>query len=118
MGAYTAVGNGINLEKAKACKAGVRSSQSTYLTAEQRGTVLKVSYCMFYPARMPVVYSRSDVLSVPLKTRSQKCTGMYIFDDVVAVGFRSLHQGLESSARIKKSANRNELIEIFCRSGY
>ncbi len=61
--------------------------KSTCLTAERLCTVLNVSYCMFYPARMPVVYSRSDVLSVPLKTRSQKCTGMYIFDDVVTVGF-------------------------------
>ena len=78
--------------------------------------MLKVSHCMFYLVRMPVVYSRSDVLSVPLKTRSQKCTGMYIFDDVVAVGFniRVLNIGvLNTPHESKKVRTGMSLLRFF-----
>ena len=56
---------------------------------EHRGTVLNVSHCMCNPARMPVVPNRNEFF-VLQKTRSQKCPGMYIFDDVLAVGFNTL----------------------------
>ena len=56
---------------------------------ERRGTVLNVSHGMGYPARMPVVPNRNEFFALQ-KTRSQKCTRMYIFDEVVAVGFNTL----------------------------
>ena len=38
------------------------------------------------------------------KTRSQKCTRMYIFDEVVAVGFNTLMLRLKKRRGIKQSA--------------
>ena len=55
----------------------------------RRGTMLNVSHGMGYPARMPVVPNRNEFFALQ-KTRSQKCTRMYIFDEVVAVGFNTL----------------------------
>ena len=51
--------------------------------------MLNVPHGMGYPARMPVVPNRNEFFALQ-KTRSQKCTRMYIFDEVVAVGFNTL----------------------------
>ena len=47
--------------------------------------MLNVPHGMGYPARMPVVPNRNEFFALQ-KTRSQKCTRMYIFDEVVASG--------------------------------
>ena len=52
--------------------------------------MLNVPHGMGYPARMPVVPNRNEFFALQ-KTRSQKCTRMYIFDEVVAVGFNTLY---------------------------
>ena len=57
---------------------------------EHRGTVLNVSHCMCNPARMPVVPNRNEFF-VLQKTRSQKCTGMYIFDIALGIGGAELY---------------------------
>ena len=62
--------------------------------AERQGTMLNVSHCMCDPARMPVVPNRNEFFALQ-KTRSQKCTRMYIFDEVVAVGFNTLYYDAE-----------------------
>ena len=71
--------------------------------------MLNVPHGMGYPARMPVVPNRNEFFALQ-KTRSQKCTRMYIFDEVVAVGFNTLcydaersrgSAGIKPSARIK-----------------
>ena len=67
--------------------------------------MLNVPHGMGYPARMPVVPNRNEFFALQ-KTRSQKCTRMYIFDEVVAVGFNTLcydakRRGIKPSARIK-----------------
>ena len=51
--------------------------------------MLNVPHGMGYPAQMPVVPNRNEFFALQ-KTRSQKCTRMYIFDEVVAVGFNTL----------------------------
>ena len=44
--------------------------------------------------RMPVVSNRNEMFALQ-KTRSQKCTRMYIFDEVFAVGFYPLYYSAE-----------------------
>ncbi len=77
--------------------------------------MLNVPHGMGYPARMPVVPNRNEFFALQ-KTRSQKCTRMYIFDEVVAVGFNTLcydakRRGIKPSARIKPSIH----FSSFCR---
>ena len=60
--------------------------------------------------RMPVVSNRNEMFALQ-KTRSQKCTRMYIFDEVVAVGFNTLRYDAErcrETAGIKHSARIHE----------
>ena len=71
--------------------------------------MLNVPHGMGYPARMPVVPNRNEFFALQ-KTRSQKCTRMYIFDEVVAVGFNTLcydaeRRGIKPSVRINKKGN-------------
>ena len=65
----------------------------------RRGTMLNVSHGMGYPARMPVVPNRNEFFALQ-KTRSQKCTRMYIFDEVGAVGFNTLCYDAERSSKL------------------
>ena len=54
--------------------------------------MLNVPHGMEYPARMPVVPNRNEFFALQ-KTRSQKCTRMYIFDEVVAVDIGGYPRG-------------------------
>ena len=47
---------------------------------------------------------------------SPRSSEVWCSHKVVAVGFKSLHQGLEVSARIEEGADGNELVKILCRS--
>ena len=85
--------------------------------------MLNVPHGMGYPARMPVVPNRNEFFALQ-KTRSQKCTWMYIFDEVVAVGFNTLcydakRRGIKPSARIKRGKKDDFVDSVFrqCRPG-